>query len=144
MITPQRDQFSRATAIAHRDQIHPFQVTRHDTGELIWLVQSRRDPTRYYLITVSGDNVHCGCPQAQYHGICAHGAAVRLALQAQQQMHICPPFHEHAQPAPPKYARPQLRSEPQMEQERRQREDAERRERSLPWTDDKPFSMWKS
>ena len=77
----------RATAIAERDHLHPVPCTRRDTGELIWLVQSRSDPSRYYLLQVSGDNIQCPCLQAQHRGVCAHAAAVRMVLQHQQPVH---------------------------------------------------------
>src|SRR5262245_10340904 len=84
----------RPTEIAQRDQICPLQGTRHDTGEPIWLVQSRSDPSCYYLLTVSGDKISCACPHAQHYGICAHAAAVRLAFQAQQP-HATPTTSTH-------------------------------------------------
>ena len=88
MITHHRDAFIRAASIAERDQIHPFSCMRQETGDVIWLVQSRSEPSCYYLPTVSGDDVSCTCPQAQHHGICAHAAAVHLALQAEPQQSI--------------------------------------------------------
>ena len=133
----------RATAIAERDQLHPLPCTRRDTSELIWLVQSRSDPSRYYLLTVSGDEVSCACPQAQQHGVCAHVAAVRMALQTQQQPNVTPTSPTQRPSAAPQAIRPDVRSASQRDQERRQRAEAERRERAILWTDDQPFSIWK-
>jgi hypothetical protein len=139
----QRDQFSRAVTIAKRDQICPIQGTRHDTGELIWLVQSRSDPRRHYLITAVGEHIQCPCQQAQHHGICAHAAAVRLLLEDEPQP-AAVVFAQSNQTEPPQAPQYQQRSEFQREQEQRQRAEAERRERALLWTDDRPFSIWKA
>jgi hypothetical protein len=133
----------RATAIAERDLLRPFLCTRRDTSEPIWLVQSRRDPSRYYLLTTSGDTIHCACPQAAHHGICAHAAAVCLALQAEPQPPVasaCPP---HTQSPAHQALRQDPRWDAQREQERQRRAEATRRERALLWTDDRPFSIWK-
>ncbi len=136
-------ELERAMEIAQRDQIRPVQGTRHDTGESIWLVQSRSDPSRYYLLTMSGDDVSCTCPQAQHHGICAHAAAIRLALQAEPQQGTTTAYPPPVQPPAPQAPRQDLRSASRQEQERQWRADAERRERALLWTDDRPFSVWK-
>src|SRR5262245_18728615 len=85
MTNVQQRHWARSTAIAERDQLRPFLCTRRDTGELIWLVQSRSDPSHYYLLIVREETIHCPCPQAQRQGICAHAAAVHLVLQAEQQ-----------------------------------------------------------
>ena len=138
----QQRSFERCTAIAERGQLRPFPCTRQDTGEGIWLVQSRTDPTRHYLLRVSGVTIQCPCPQAQYHGICAHAAAVHLVLQAKPQGAAIA-YSSVSQPTAPEAPSSQHRSEPQREQECRQRAEAERRERALLWTDDRPFSMWK-
>jgi hypothetical protein len=135
---------ARATETVHLDTLQPIGATRHDTGEPSCLVQSRSDPTRHYLLTVNKETIQCPCPQAQHHGICAHAAVVRLALQAEPQkstasdcpQHIQPPVHQ----AP--YKNP--RSAPRREQERQWRAEAELRERALLWTDDRPCSVWKS
>lgn len=134
--------WAQATARAKHDHLRPITCQRLDTGETIWLVQSRSNPSRYYLLTMSGDNVHCACPQAGHHGICAHAAAVRLAIKAEPQRASA------ASPQPSQSTSAQAphhsyRSESQREQERRQRAEAERRERALLWTDDRPFSIWK-
>lgn len=136
-------ELERAREIAQSDQIRPFQGTRHDTGELIWLVQSRSDPSRYYLLTVSGEHIQCACPQAQHRGICAHAAAVRLLLDIEPQP-ASVVLQQSNQREPPQAPGYQHRSEFQREQERRQRAEAERRERALLWTDDRPFSIWKA
>ena len=142
MSKQQPNLMERATAIAERDQLRPILCTRRDTSELIWLVQSRSDPSRYYLLTVSGDDVSCACPQAQHHGICAHAAAVRLVRQSKQQLD--PVGTTPDQPTSPPAPRRSPRSESQREQECRQRAEAERRERAILWTDDRPFSIWKA
>lgn len=136
-------EFERATEIAQRDQIRPVQGTRHDTGELIWLVQSRSDPSRSYLLTMSGGNVHCVCPQARYRGICAHVAAVCLAIQARQRQDTTAANPQPTQPALLPAPQRQYDAVSRGERERRQRVDAERRECALLWTDDRPFSIWK-
>lgn len=143
MTQTQQGALERATAIAERDQLHPFPCTRGDTGELIWLVQNRSDPSRHYLLKVSGDTIQCPCLQAQHRGVCAHAAAVCMALQQQQPVH---PEPKTVQPSRSTQAtRPtQARSYAPTEQERHQQREAERRERALLWTDDKPFSIWKS
>lgn len=132
----------RAQAIAQRDRLEPILATRHDTDEPIWLVQSRSDPRSCYLLTRTGDTICCPCQHYHYHGICAHVAAVLLLLQKSQQE--C-----DRTAVPPRPATRQLSAEPRKgvsrtEAERQQREAALRREQALPWTDDKPFSMWKS
>jgi hypothetical protein len=132
----------RATEIAERDQLHPFPCIRQDTGELIWLIQSRSAPSHHYLLTVNKETIHCPCPQAQHRGICAHAAAVLLTLEAEPQ----PPATACTLPDQSttlSAIRRSLRSEFQLEQERRQRAEAERRERPLLWTNDRPFSVWK-
>src|SRR5262245_58374543 len=131
MTPPSQESLAHTTATAKRDQLCPLPCMRQDTGELIWLVQSRSDPSRYYLLTTTSDNVRCACPQAQHRGICAHAAAVRLALQAEHQ-----PQNQSTAPQAP---RQDPRSASQREQERRQRAESERRERAVLWTDDRPF-----
>ena len=143
MITPQPKLLKQATEIAQRDQLCPVQATQRDTGEMFWLVQSRSDPSRYYLLTTSGDTIHCVCPQAEHHGICAHMAAVRLALQAAPQQCGLSAFPPHTKL--PAHLAPlqDPRSASRQEQERQRRAEAQRRERALLWTDDRPFSVWK-
>lgn len=142
MIKQQPNLMERATAIAKRDQLRPFLCTRRDTDQPLWLVQSRSDPSRYYLLTVSGDDVSCACPQAQHHGICAHAAAVHIALQSKPQPAQAGTPAD--QPVSTPIPRRSPHSETQRERESRQRVEVERRERALLWTDDKPFSIWKS
>ena len=136
-------ELERAREIAQRDQIRPVQGTRHDTGEPIWLVQSRSDPSRYYLLTVSGEHIQCACPQAQHRGICAHAAAVRLILEAKPQP-ASGVFAQSNQTEPPQAPPCQHPSKSQREQVHQQRAEAERREQALLWTDDRPFSIWKA
>jgi hypothetical protein len=143
MIKQQPNLLERATEIAQRDQLCLVQATRRDTGELIWLVRSRSNPGRYCLLTVSGETIHCACPQAEHHGICAHAAAVRLALQAETQHRVLPACPPHTPSPAPQAPRQDPRSASRREQERQQRAEAERRERALLWTDDRPFSVWK-
>ena len=139
--TPKRS-LKRATKIAERDWIHPIPCTRCDTGELIWLVQSRSNPSCYYLLTGSSGIVHCPFPQAQHREICAHAAVVRLTLEADPQCtSVAPPLPDQSPSL--RAPRHQHHSVSQREQEHRQRADAERRERALLWTDDRPFSIWK-
>ena len=143
MTQTQQGALERATAIAERDHLHPVSCTRGDTGELIWLVQSRSDPSRHYLLQANGDTIQCPCLQAQHRGVCAHAAAVRMALQHQQPVH---PEAKTTQPSTSTQAtRPtQARLHSSAEQVRQQQSEAERRECALLWTDDKPFSIWKS
>lgn len=143
MTPPSQESLAHATATAKRDQLCPLPCMRQDTGEPIWLVQSRSDPSRYYLLTMSGDEVSCACPQAQHHGICAHTAAVRLALQAESQQGTTSACPSHIQPPVHQAPRQDIRSAYQREQERQRRAEAERRERALLWTDDRPLSVWK-
>jgi hypothetical protein len=133
--------WAQATARAKRDRLRPIPCQRLDTSEAIWLVQSRSDPSHHYLLTVTKQTIQCSCPQAQHQGICAHAAAVRLALQAKPPL---PPANTPSEASSPSAPRRSLRSESQREQEREQRTEAERRERALLWTDDRPFSIWKS
>lgn len=142
MIQTQQSPEERATAIAERDRISPIPCTRRDTGELIWLVKSRSDPSRHYLLRVNDEVIQCPCPQAQHRGICAHAVAVRQARRAKPQPAQAgtPPDLPISPPTP----RRSPRSESKWEQERRQRAEAERRERALLSTDDRPFSIWKS
>ena len=123
----------RAIAIARRDQLHPIPCARQDTGEAIWLVQSRSQPSTYYLLTKSNGHIRCQCPAAQHGQVCAHAAAVHLLLK-----HAHPSTHSAHTRTP---ARP---STSRNEEERQCREATLRRERALLWTDDKPFSIWKA
>src|SRR5689334_19930803 len=123
-------------AVTQSDQLSPIPVVRQDTGELVWLVQSRSHPSCTYVVMRVGDGICCPCPHYQHKGRCAHAAAVHLHVKANQQesdpeMHA--PQHVH----PP--VQRQERGETRSAAERQQREDALRRERALLWTDDKPF-----
>ena len=127
-----------------QDHLQPLQAIRQDTGETIWLVQSRTTPEHFYLLTVDQDTVQCPCHQFQYHHGCAHVGAVRKVLHTQQSPSATvAPLGESlptSYSASGRYAHPK----PRNEQERQLIEAAERRERALLWTDDKPFSIWKS
>src|SRR5690242_9163570 len=57
----------------------PFLVARCDTGERLWVAQSRSHPACCYLLTVVGARVHCPCPQFHYRGACSHALAVQQA-----------------------------------------------------------------
>lgn len=135
------DAQERAIVIAQQDQLRPVPARRQDTGELFWIVPSRRDPTRSYLLTREGEEIRCPCPHFQQHGICAHAAAVRLLLQVPQQ--------KRSTQATPRRTLPPFPASKQgvqsrTEEECQRHEAALRRERALLWTDDKPFSIWKS
>jgi hypothetical protein len=134
---------AQATARAKHKHLRPITCQRLDTGETIWLVQSRSDPSRYYLLTTTGNHVHCTCPQAVHRGICAHATAVGLECQAESQQGPSSACSPQPQSPAPRDPRQDPRSAFQREQERQQRADAERRERALLWTDDRPFSIWK-
>lgn len=129
----QQSQLERAITIAQRDQLHPIPCTRRDTGEALWLVQSRSQTSTYYLLTKTDGRIHCQCPAANYGQMCAHAAAVHLLLQ--QKVASAPTSHS------PSRARP---STAYSEEELKHQHEARQRERALPWTDDKPFSIWKS
>ena len=141
-----QDQITRATTLAQRDHIEPIRCQRSDTGDFFWLVQSRSDPQRYYVLFITAGRISCQCPQSQHGRMCAHAAAVRLTLHSQQQRaqigaQTEPQASESNTPKPP--VPPRVSNAPGRRNEQ-QRASAERRERALLWTDDKPFSMWKS
>lgn len=125
---------ARAIAIAQRDHLQPIPATRLDTGEQVWFFQSRSDPTRYYVLTNENGAFRCGCPQFQYQEMCAHVAAI-LVLQR---------LHQPSGPAKPAALSPQSSAQTRQAREKQYRQEAQRREDALLWTDDKPFSMWKS
>jgi hypothetical protein len=131
----QKNQWDRAIAIAKRDHIQPIPCTRQDTGDTIWLVKSRSQAGNYYLLTRTEDRIHCPCPAAQNEQTCAHAAAIHLLLQVQRPS-------KHSTPRSRNTFRRQSASSSAEEGQRR--EEALRRERALLWTDDKPFSIWKS
>ena len=126
-----------------QDLLQPVQAIRQDTGETIWLVQSHTTPEHYYLLTVDQTTIQCLCSQFRYRGGCAHVGAVRNVLLKQAAAsHSVACLEEYlpaSQPTPRGYSHP----EPRNEQERQQFEAAERRERAILWTDDRPFSVWK-
>lgn len=115
----------RAIASAQRDKLDPIPCTRRDTGEGLWLVKSRSQTDTYYLVTKTDGRIQCQCPATQHGQVCAHEAAVYLLLKQDQR------------------SVPSTRA-PRTEEERNRREEAQQRERALLWTDDKPFSIWKS
>ena len=125
MAQTNRSSLHRAIASAQRDKLSPIPCTRLDTGEGLWLVKSRSQTDTYYLVTKTNGRIQCQCPATQHEKMCTHAAAVYLLLkQAQRSI-------------------PSKRT-PRAEEERKRREEALRRERALLWTDDKPFSIWKS
>lgn len=128
----------QATAFAVRDQLHPIPGTRHDTGEPIWLVQSRSDPAYHYLLSVQGNTISCPCQGYLRRGICAHVAAVQLAIETPQPEPF--PSSNLPLPSPTLYPHPA----PRNEQEQQQVDAADRRDRALLWTDERPFSIWKA
>lgn len=132
---------ARAMAIAQQDHLQPILATRPATGEQVWFLPSRSDPTRYYLLTSANGTIRCCCPQYQSEGTCAHVAAVDM----QHQSSSAAPAEQAALPTsteqgPP----PQKPAQRRQEQEQQYRQEARRREEALLWTDDKPFSIWKS
>ena len=139
----QRSPLSQSSPGKELDHLQPLQAIRQDTGETIWLVQSRATPGHYYLLTVDNDTIQCPCQQFRYRGGCAHVGAVRVALPTQQSLSAsgahCEESQSASQPTPRGFSHPK----PRNEQERRQFEAADQRERALPWTDDRPFSIWK-
>jgi hypothetical protein len=140
----QHPQLTPSAPGKEQDYLQPVQAIRQDTGETIWLVQSRTTPEHYYLLTVTQSTIQCLCPQFRYRGGCAHVGAVRIALCTQQSSFATLAPHEES--LPPSYATSgeYTHPNPRNEQERQLIEAAERRERALLWTDDKPFSIWKS
>ena len=141
------DQVTRATTLAQRDHIEPIPCQRSDTGESFWLVPSRSDPQRYYVLFLKAGRIWCQCQQSLLGRICAHAAAVRLTLQPQQQNQA--QIGKQAELETQKDSL-QTRSHPgPSARERGVAEDQQhaaalRRERALLWTDEQPFSMWKS
>ena len=131
----------RAIAIAQRDHLQPILATRHDTGEQVWLLQSRSDPTRYYVLTRENGAIRCGCPQFQHQGMCAHVAAVQLQQQQRQPSGPAKPVACSTSPQQTPPPRTPVHHSQAREQQYRQK--ARRREKALLWTDNKPFSIWK-
>jgi hypothetical protein len=134
--------FERSSAIAQQDQLRPIQGIRSDTGESIWLVRSRSHPHLYHVLIVVDEKICCQCSQYQHHSMCAHVAAVILGLRAGQQERptaslplTFPNFGQSAC---------QERATPRAAEDRQWKEESLRRERALPWTDEKPFSIWRS
>ncbi len=50
----------RAIEIAGRDRISPIPCTRRDTGEVIWLVQSRSDPSHHRTCAAEAPRLQTG------------------------------------------------------------------------------------
>lgn len=142
MITSSQRQQAPSVAPAEPAPLRPFQVARADTGEALWLVESRSQPGYFYRLTVEGDTVQCPCPQSHYRGACAHTMALHTLLQA----HLAS-THTDAPSSPPQQSPRSsvaCHPTPQAAVETHWQEEALRRERALLWTDDKPFSIWKS
>jgi hypothetical protein len=123
---------SRAVVIAQRDKLHPIPCTRRDTGETLWLVPNRSQADTYYLLTKTDGCIQCQCPAAQHGQICAHVAAVYLFLK-----------HAQRSATSTRARAVSFSGSARMVEERQRREEAQRRERALLWTDDRPFSIWK-
>lgn len=132
MTHPPHQPLERALAIARRDHLHPIPCVRTDTGEVLWLVQSRSQMGTHYLLTKQEGRIHCPCPAAQHGPVCAHAAAVYLLLQ---EAHPAL-FAALGCMAPDPSTAP-------TEEEQQRQEAALRRERALLWTDNRPFSIWK-
>lgn len=142
MITSSRRQRAPSAAPAEPEPLNPFRVARADTGESFWMIESRSQPGRFYRLTVEGDTVWCPCPQSQYRGACAHTTALHTLLQAQSaSSHSVAPSNPPQQSLPSSEAR---HPAPHAAEETHWREEALRRERALLWTNDQPFSLWKS
>lgn len=140
----QRPHSTPSAPFQEQDHLQPVQAIRQDTGETIWLVQSRTTPEHYYLPTVDQDTVQCQCPQFRYRSGCAHVGAVHIALRTQQSPSTTLAPREESLPSSYSTSGGYTHPNPRNEQERQFIEAAERRERALLWTDDKPFSIWKS
>jgi uncharacterized Zn finger protein len=84
MTQAQRKQLDRALAIAERDALTVTRGTRRDTGAPVYGVRSRTDG-HYYLLTVDGGRIQCQCPAHHNGRVCAHAAAVRSAIRADQE-----------------------------------------------------------
>jgi hypothetical protein len=140
----QRPHPTPSAPFQEQDHLQPVQAIRQDTGETIWLVQSRTTPAHYYLLTVDQDTVQCQCQQFRYRGGCAHVGAVRIALRPQQSPSVTMAPLGESLPASYSTSGRYTHPNPRNEQEQQLFEAAERRERALLWTDGKPFSIWKS
>jgi hypothetical protein len=126
------------------DHLQPVQAIRQDTGETIWLVQSHTTPEHYYLLTILQDTIQCLCQQFRSRGGCAHVGAVRNVLPKQPLASAPLTGHEEVLSTRQPGSRGYSHLMPRNQQERQLIEAAERREHALLWTDDKPFSIWKS
>ena len=142
MIQPTHPNLARAIAIAQRDHLQPISATRQDTGEQVWFLQSRSDPSCYYVLTRENGAIRCGCPQYHYQEMCAHVAAILVLHQLHQPTG---PAESAASPLSTEQCLPpQIPAQSRQAREQPYRQEARRREEALLWTDDKPFSMWKS
>lgn len=84
MTQTQRKQLERAMEIAARDALTVTRGTRRDTGAPVYGVRSRTDD-HYYLLTVEDGRIHCQCPAHRNGRVCAHAAAVREHIAAEQE-----------------------------------------------------------
>lgn len=142
MTQPSHPNLARAIAIAQRDHLQPIPATRQDTGEQVWFLQSRSDPSRYYVLTKANGAIRCGCSQYQYQEMCAHVAAILVLHQFHQPTG---PSESAASPlSTEQLLPPHIPAQSRQVREQQYRQEARRREEALLWTDDKPFSMWKS
>lgn len=91
---------------------------RQDRAPL-WLVTSQRDPHQQYTVVQVGRELHCTCLAGRHRRAqCIHRTIVRKWLATQERQRGA--------------------------QQQQQREAADRRDRALLWTDDRPFSVFKS
>lgn len=88
MTQQQSRQLSRAIQIAARDALRAMRGTSRD-GEPVYAVLNRT-ATRaagypvYHLLTIEAGRIRCDCPAHLNGRVCAHAAAVRATLQAEQ------------------------------------------------------------
>lgn len=130
--------------LTHGEELCCISALRQDTGETMWLVQSDHQARSFYILTRQGGVLWCPCPDYREKSACEHGAAIHRMLLPQPSQHV--PSRSTAPqntPTAPQRAH-SLHPAPRNERERRQAEAAERRKRALLWTDDQPFSIYKS
>lgn len=107
---------------------HPAQQTearvvgvacRRQDRAPIWLVTSQRNQEQQYMVVQVGTVFHCTCLAGQHRRArCIHREVVRRWLTTRETQ--------------------------RRAQEQQRHEAAARRERALLWTDDRPFSLYKS
>jgi hypothetical protein len=84
MTDKQQAQLERAREIAQRDGLVVVGAGRTKTGERVYAVPSRSEPSRWHLVVVDPreGRLVCDCPAGQHGRICAHRAAARERLVA--------------------------------------------------------------